>query len=125
MAKQEIVQFIDDLDGSVIDEESGETIEFAVNGVEYSIDLKVKNANEFHKKLDYYIGYARRVGGRKRKPTAVAANTAAATKTSAKRGPEQTRAIRQWAFDKGYGISDRGRIPANVEADFNAAHRGR
>ena len=43
---------VDDIDGSVIDDESGETIEFTINGVEYVIDLKSKNATEFHRKLD-------------------------------------------------------------------------
>ncbi|MDR6912947.1 hypothetical protein J2W54_004960 [Rhodococcus fascians] len=54
---------IDDIDGSVIDDESGETIDFAVSGVEYVIDLKTKNTTEFHRKLDYYIEHATRVGG--------------------------------------------------------------
>lgn len=121
VAKQVTVQLIDDLDGSVIDDESGETIEFSINGVEYSIDLKVKNANEFHKKLDYYIEHATRVGGRKRKPSPAGATTTTAG-TPATRDPEQTRAIRQWASDEGYEISNRGRIPAAIEEAFNAAH---
>ena len=37
MAKRVTTQLVDDIDGSVIDDESGETIEFAVNGVEYVI----------------------------------------------------------------------------------------
>jgi hypothetical protein len=104
---------------TVIDDESGETIEFAVGGVEYVIDLKGKNATEFHRKLDYYIEHATRVGGRKRKPSPAGAAT---TGTPAKRDPAQTRAIRQWAADEGYEISDRGRIPADIEEAYNAAH---
>ena len=115
-------QLVDDIDGSVIDDDSGETIEFAVNGVEYSIDLKAKNANEFHKKLDYYVEHATRVGGRKRKPSPATASTVAAAGGSAKRDPAQTRAIRQWAFDQGYEISERGRNPADVVEAYNAAH---
>lgn len=115
MARQVTTQLVDDIDGSVIDEKSGETIEFAVSGVEYVIDLKDKNATEFHRKLDYYIKHATRVGGRKR--------TAAASSTStAKRDPAQTRAIRQWAADEGYEISDRGRIPESIVAAYDAAH---
>ncbi|MBY6412886.1 Lsr2 family protein [Rhodococcus sp. BP-252] len=127
MARQLITSLIDDIDGSAIDDGSGESIEFAVNGVEYVIDLKTKNANEFHRKLDYYIEYATRVGGRRRKPSA--AGTAPASKTSnkapatsTKRDPAQTRAIRQWAADEGYEISERGRIPADIEEAYNAAH---
>ncbi|RMB75289.1 Lsr2 family protein [Rhodococcus sp. SBT000017] len=124
MAKQVTIQMVDDIDESVMDDESGETIEFAVNGVEYVIDLKAKNATEFHRKLDYYIGYATRVGGRKRKPSPAAASTPATTRAGAStsRDPEQTRAIRQWAADNGYEISSRGRIPESIVEAYNAAH---
>ena len=84
VARRVTTQLVDDIDGSVIDDESGETIEFAINGVEYSIDLKAKNANEFHRKLDYYVGHATRVGGRKRKPTPAAASAATAAGGSAR-----------------------------------------
>ena len=122
MAKRVTTQLVDDIDGSVIDDESGETIEFAVGGVEYVIDLKAKNATEFHRKLDYYIEHSTRVGGRKRKPSPAGATTPSKTGTPATRDPAQTRAIRQWAADEGYEISDRGRIPAAIEEAFNAAH---
>lgn len=122
MAKQVTVQLVDDLDGSIIDDDSSETIKFAINGVEYSIDLKAKNAKEFHKKLDYYIGHATRVGGRRRKPSPAAASMPVIPGVAAKRDPEQTRAIRQWAFDLGHEISERGRIPAEIEQAYNAAH---
>ncbi|OZF25772.1 hypothetical protein CH296_27105 [Rhodococcus sp. 14-2496-1d] len=122
MAKRVTTQLVDDIDGSVIDDESGETIEFAVNGVEYVIDLKAKNANEFHRKLGYYIEHSTRVGGRKRKPSPSGATTPAKAGSSATRDPAQTRAIRQWAADEGYEISDRGRIPAAMEEAYNAAH---
>ncbi|WP_037140557.1 histone-like nucleoid-structuring protein Lsr2 [Rhodococcoides fascians] len=124
MARQTYVQLVDDIDGSVIDDEAGEAIEFSVSGVDYVIDLKAKNATEFHRKLDYYIEHATRVGGRKRKPAIGAPTTPASSpeKAPVKRDPEQTRAIRQWAADEGYEISDRGRIPAEIVEAFEAAH---
>ncbi|OZC55439.1 hypothetical protein CH267_12680 [Rhodococcus sp. 06-621-2] len=123
MATHIITSLVDDLDGTAIDEGTGESIEFAVNGVEYVIDLKSKNATEFHRKLDYYIEHATRVGGRRRKPSAAGATSTAKTASSAtKRDPAQTRAIRQWASDEGYEISERGRIPADIEEAYNAAH---
>jgi hypothetical protein len=119
VARHIVEHLVDEFDGSVIDDDSGEIIEFSVSGVDYVIDLKAKNAAEFHKKLDYYIEHAARVGGRKRRASAaVPASTAAVTK----RDPEQTRAIRQWASDEGYEISDRGRIPADIVEAFEAAH---
>ena len=122
VAKRVTTHLVDDIDGSVIDDESGETIEFAVNGVEYVIDLKAKNATEFHRKLDYYIEHSTRVGGRKRKPSPAGAPTPAKTGKPATRDAAQTRAIRQWAADEGYEINDRGRIPAAIEEAYNAAH---
>lgn len=123
MAKQVTTQLVDDIDGSVIDDESGETIEFAVSGVEYVIDMKTKNANEFHRKLDYYIEHATRVGGRKRRPSpSVAASTSATSTAATRRDPAQTRAIRQWAADNDYEISDRGRIPESIVEAYDAAH---
>lgn len=121
MAKRVTIQLVDDIDGSIIDDKSGETIGFAVNGVEYEIDLKAKNATEFHRKLDYYIEHATRVGGRKRKPSPATASTPSTAGTPAKRDPAQTRAIRQWAADNGYEIGDRGRIPTDIEEAYNAA----
>ncbi|WP_354571693.1 histone-like nucleoid-structuring protein Lsr2 [Rhodococcus sp. UYP9] len=35
---------------------------------------------------------------------------------------EQTRAIRQWAFDQGYEISERCLIPVSIEETYTAAH---
>lgn len=126
MAKQVITELVDDLDGTPIDEGAGESIEFSVGGVEYVIDLKTKNANEFHRKLDYYIDHATRVGGRKRKSSPAGAvsptKSAPSASTSTKRDPAQTRAIRQWAADEGYEINDRGRIPAGIEEAYNAVH---
>ncbi|MFC8181672.1 Lsr2 family protein [Rhodococcus sp. NPDC057297] len=124
MAKRVFTELVDDIDGSIINDESGETIEFAVSGVEYSIDLKSKNATEFHRKLDYYIEHATRVGGRKRRASSAAKSSTASQSNSAaaKRDPAQTRAIRQWASDQGYEINDRGRIPADIVDAFDAAH---
>lgn len=124
MAKQVIYELVDDIDGTSIDEGQGESIEFSLDGVDYVIDLKNKNANDFRKKIEYYVDYATRVGGRKRKPAAAGAPTVTASPASAstKRDPAQTRAIRQWAADNGYDINDRGRIPAEIVEAYEAAN---
>ncbi|KQU33360.1 histone-like nucleoid-structuring protein Lsr2 [Rhodococcus sp. Leaf233] len=125
MARIETIELVDDIDGTVIEEGAGESVEFAVGGVEYVIDLNTKNANEFRRRFDYCSRYATRIGGRKRKPSSrgVAASSPATVKVAAKRDAAQVRAIWQWAADNGYRISDRGRIPAHIEDAFNDAHR--
>jgi hypothetical protein len=121
MAKQLLVQFVDDLDDKEIPEGTGENIKFSVNGAEYEIDLNDKNAKEFHRKLDYYIGHSTKVAGRKARKSSNAGATTSST-GAPKRDAAQTRAIREWAQSNGYEISARGRIPAAVEEAFDAAH---
>ncbi|WP_306294085.1 histone-like nucleoid-structuring protein Lsr2 [Rhodococcus sp. 1163] len=55
-------------------------------------------------------------------PSPAAASTATAAGGSGNRDPEQTRAIRQCAFDQGYEISEHGRIPVDIEKAYTAAH---
>ncbi|WP_043808957.1 histone-like nucleoid-structuring protein Lsr2 [Rhodococcus triatomae] len=111
MARKTVVELIDDLDGEPIDI-GGETINFAVNGIEYSIDLSDKNATEFHRKMDYYIKYATRIGSRKKGTTTV------------KRAPNGIEAaqVREWAIANGYSVSGRGRVAAAVLEAYTAAH---
>ncbi len=44
MARQIVVEHVDDIDGTPIAEGKGETIGFSVNGIDYEIDLSAKNA---------------------------------------------------------------------------------
>lgn len=115
MARKVIVELVDDLDDTPIADGEGENIVFAVNGTEYEIDLNDKNAQEFHRKLNYYIEHAAKLGSVKKRGTGSAA-------TSPRRSSEQTKAIRHWAVANGYEVSSRGRIPAEVEEAFKAAH---
>jgi hypothetical protein len=124
VAKNVIVEVTDDVDGSVIPDGSGESIEFSVDGVDYAIDLKDKNAEKFRKTLGYYIDHAAKIGGRKRgsHTATVRAAAAAAARKSTKRPAEQMRAIREWANANGYEVSSRGRVPTAIIEAFDAAH---
>ncbi|WP_247596037.1 MULTISPECIES: Lsr2 family protein [unclassified Rhodococcus (in: high G+C Gram-positive bacteria)] len=55
-------------------------------------------------------------------PYPAAASTATAAGGSGNRDPEQTRVIRQSAFDQSYEISERGRTPIIIEETYTAAH---
>lgn len=115
MAMKRIVELVDDIDGKPIPDGTGETIDFAVDGVTYTIDLGTKNAKAFRKALDPYLAHATRTGGRRRIHTTAAAPDRA-------RHRDEIRAIRNWARANGYSISNRGRIPAEVEQAYHAAH---
>ena len=64
MARKVVVEMVDDIDGTAFGED-GESIHYAVDGVEYVIDLKDEHAKELRETFEYYIAHSTRVGGRK------------------------------------------------------------
>lgn len=120
MAQKVNVVLVDDLDGS----EAEESVAFALDGVNYEIDLSSKNAEKLRNSFGSYIDSARRVGGRavrgRGRPPAAKSASAAAGRGGAK---PQTSEIRAWAKKEGYEVSDRGRIPADVIEAYQKAKR--
>lgn len=112
MAKKQITQLIDDLDGSVIDD--GTTIHFSVEGRAYEIDLSPENATKLRAAFEPFVSAGRALGS-------VPANARRATKTR----PVSARDlgdVRTWAEENGYSINARGRISAAVLEAYDAAH---
>ncbi|WP_308016632.1 Lsr2 family protein [Pseudonocardia sp. ICBG162] len=105
VARIETVQLIDDLDGAAADE----TVAFAVDGKLFEIDLNATNAATFRDKLAPFVSAARTAGGGRVARRREAA--AAAGSTEARR---HSQAVRVWARENGYAVSERGRIPAEV-----------
>jgi hypothetical protein len=106
MARKITVVLEDDLDGGP----AVETVRFGLGGAEYEIDLNRKNATAFRRKLAPFIEHARKAGraGRHRP-----------VRTASSR--ERSETIRAWAKDRGIAVSDRGRIPASVVEQYEAA----
>jgi len=109
MAQRVNIVLVDDLDGG----DATETVSFAIDGTTYEIDLSDKNASKLRDALAPYLGHARKVSGGRR-----GARKAAA---SASLGPSP-RLVRDWARSNGYEVSDRGRVPADVIAAYEAAN---
>jgi hypothetical protein len=114
MAKQEIVTFIDDLDGTA----AQGTVTFALENRAYEIDLSDENTDKLHDALAPFIEHARKAS--RSAGAAQAAPTRKGGRTVADR--EQTQAIRTWARENGRQVSDRGRIPKPVVEAYNAVH---
>jgi len=99
-----------DLDGGPADE----TVRFRFDGTGYEIDLSAKNARAFRTKLAPFLEHARTAG---RGPARRTARTSA--------GRQRSREVRAWAKDHGIAVSERGRIPASVIEQYQAAAKGR
>ena len=106
MATKTTVTLEDDLDGGPADE----TVGFEVGGTAYEIDLSKKNAAAFRKQLAPFVEHARRAGQGPHRP-----------RTSATR--HRSGDIRAWAKQQGFVVRGRGRIPAGVVAQYEAATR--
>jgi hypothetical protein len=103
------ITLVDDIDGTPIESGNGGTVRFSVDGANYEIDLGADNIAKLHSALDTFVANGRRVGAR----------TVAAP--AAKSNPKELKAIRAWANANGHPVSDRGRIPAEVQAAYAAA----
>lgn len=121
MAKQTIHKLIDDLDGGDADE----TVKFALDGVQYEIDLSASNADKLRDLFKPYTSHGAKVarggiaaGGRVARTSATpAASRRAGSGTAVNR--EQNKAIRDWAKRTGKTVSDRGRIPQDVVDEYH------
>lgn len=109
MAQRTIVSLVDDIDGGPADE----TVHFSLQGNSYEIDLSKANAQEMLRALQPYTTHARKTGGR---------GSAAARVTGSGAGREQLSAMRRWARDSGYTVSDRGRVSAEIQNAYHSAH---
>lgn len=108
MAQRVQVILEDDVDSSPADE----TVTFGLDGVTYEIDLSTANAKRLRDDLASWVGHARRAGGRK---------TAARSTARTGRRRDLT-AVREWARDNGYAVSDRGRVAAEILEAYDKAH---
>ncbi|MGN0065602.1 MAG: Lsr2 family protein [Nocardioides sp.] len=106
MAQKVSIILVDDLDGS----EATQTVSFGLDGASYEIDLNDDNAAALREAFAGYVGHARKVTGPRR-----------ATKKASGSGVD-TKAVREWARANGHEVSDRGRVPAELVAAYEAAN---
>lgn len=105
MSQRIRVDLIDDVDGS----QAEESVEFALDGVSYVIDLSEGNAAELRETLGKWTTVARRAGGRLSRHRHITTGPSAGE-------------IRRWAHEQGMEISERGRIPFEVREAYAKAH---
>jgi hypothetical protein len=104
--------FIDDIDGGAAEG----TVRFALDGTDYEIDLNAKHSEELRSAIGQYVTHARKVGGSARRAGRGAGRAGRGAGSSL-----NTTEIRNWAREQGYDIKDRGRVPADLVAKYQAA----
>ncbi|WP_101848595.1 histone-like nucleoid-structuring protein Lsr2 [Zhihengliuella sp. ISTPL4] len=116
MARRIVHQLVDDIDGTVLEVGEGETVHFSLNGTSYEIDLNAAHAEELRQALEPYISAGRRAGS-----GATSGGARSSSRKRPSRNPEVA-AIRAWAKENGYTLSERGRVPAPILDAYRAAH---
>lgn len=108
MAQKVKVLLLDDIDGSG----AVETVRFGLDGTEYEIDLNGEHADELRAVAAPYIAKARRIAVRgRRSPRSRSADVNGADSGK----------IRDWAKENGFEVKDRGRVPGDLVAKYEAA----
>jgi hypothetical protein len=106
VAQRTQVLFVDDIDGS----EAAGTVRFGIGGTEYEIDLSQAHKDQLTAAVAPYIAAARKVTSARRSARA------------ARPARHDQSEVRTWAREQGLKVSDRGRIPADVLAQYESAH---
>lgn len=114
MARKQITQLIDDLDGTVLEDGEGKQITFSIEGRAYEIDLSDDNAEKFYKALEPFVEVARSI---RANGNATRSRPSRASKSDLDLG-----AVREWARANGHTVNERGRIPASVIDAYRAAN---
>lgn len=107
MAQRVQILLEDDLDGS----EATETVNFALDGKAYEIDLSAANSAQLRDDFAKWIGHARAIRGRQR---------LAASRSSS--GRTDLNKVREWGRKNGFKVSDRGRVSAEVQEAYARAN---
>jgi hypothetical protein len=110
VAREVFERITDDLDGS----EDAQTVRIGWQGEWRVIDLGEKNLSALSKGFDRFWEAARPV----RSSNGSGRRARGASRSTNGRDPK---AIRVWAEENGIKVPARGRIPGNIEEQYNAA----
>jgi hypothetical protein len=117
VASKTVVELFDDLDGGRADE----TVRFALDGVEYEIDLSAEHAAKLRDMLAVYIGHAHRPASRARRAAAAVEESRARNgrngKVTASSSAELTAEIRRLASESAQKVSQAARVVVVTDDD--------
>ncbi|MBO1756511.1 Lsr2 family protein [Allobranchiibius sp. CTAmp26] len=112
MAQRVQVILEDDIDGT----DAVETVQFALDGTTYEVDLNEQHATQLREGFTTWIGAARKVRGTASK------RSSASGVSRPKADPELLNKIREWGRANGHHVSDRGRVSQQVQDAYRQAH---
>ena len=113
MAQKVQITLLCDLDDGNVEAE--ETLHFGLADITYEVDVCGNHAQQIRDGLQPFVAHAR-------KSSSASSSSSRRRPGRSAAGRDQTAGIRAWAKDKGIQVNDRGRIPASVVKEYEAAH---
>lgn len=110
MAQKVKIIVTDDLDG----QGDAENHQLGLDGEFYSIDLNEDNFTKLNQALEPFISQGRKLRASEIRKTRSGRKAAKNSRNAA---------VRTWAQNNGHDIGDRGRIPADIHAAYEAAQQ--
>lgn len=111
MSKRVVIELIDDLDGQPIDSGEGGTVQFALQGRSYELDLSTSNLAKLEEAVAPFVEVARASNGR----------STNSPRPRRRQSTTELAEIREWARGQGISVSDYGRVPADVRSAYAAS----
>ena len=111
VAQKVSVTYACDYDQKEIPQGQHRVRRFSFDGRDYEIDLCVRHSDSFDETISRYAEHARKSAARPPNPK---------RRTAAHR--QHSASVRAWAKTMGIAVGDRGRIPADVVARYEATH---
>lgn len=112
MAQRVQIILEDDIDGT----DAAETVQFALDGATYEVDLNEQHATQLRESFTTWIGAARKIRGGASKPSSGVGSS------RPKADSELLNKIREWGRANAHQVSDRGRLSQQVQDAYHQAH---
>jgi hypothetical protein len=113
VTRKVITTLVDDIDDTPIEEGEGETVPFALHGVDYEIDARDHDAAKSRTALEGSTEKGRRLGR-------ATAGEATPRRSSSSAPEEDLGAAREWLRANGHTVSERGRISATLLEEYRS-----
>lgn len=101
------------------DAEAVETVTFTVEGQSYECELCDAHLTEFREAMEIWSSHSRGAG---RARSGQSAPGRGGRRRTGGSGGTSTAEVREWARANGIPVSARGRVPAELHAQYEAAH---
>lgn len=120
VGQQVTVEWVDDFTEESFnpDNNEGRTVQFALDGQGYEIDLTNENIRKLMDLLEPYVKVGRRVRVTQAPSSSRRSRAKAGSSEPTSIDPDDLQAMRHWAREQGIPVADKGRVPQAIREAY-------